>query len=388
MYGMHNKLKSVIIFQGASNLHENWWVENQLPRNLSYYTKVVCFEYPQFSKLFKLILQKIPLIENKKKNLIIFHSFGLFPFGRIFIPINYINHIFNFFLFLFLIVIKTDYTNVITFTPELSFVLLFISNVPIIYYVSDDYTTLPSWKNFIQKTQFLILEKILLKEVQKVMVTSNALYQKYSKFHKQVFNFPIPADIRPYLQLNRDKSITPHDFKNIPHPVAGFIGSFYEWKIDTGLVEKILKEYKGVSFVFIGILEIKNTSLLQRLTNASNFYHIESKAIYELPLYVTNFDICLIPYKTDRYGQSAYPVKIMEYLALGKPVISTALPSVKRLGDRGLMYWSKNDRGFLKNIQSALNEKHDPNLIKRRILEAKQNDWNIRIKEFIKHIEE
>lgn len=98
--------------------------------------------------------------------------------------------------------------------------------------------------------------------------------------------------------------------------------------------------------------------------------------------------MCIIPYVTNDYGQYAYPVKVMEYLSLGKPVVTTAVPSIKYLADKGLIYWSKNDNDFIRNLKSALKEKNQQNLIRKRIVEAKKNDWNIRIKEFVKLVEQ
>jgi len=72
---------------------------------------------------------------------------------------------------------------------------------------------------------------------------------------------------------------------------------------------------------------------------------------------------------------------------MGKPVVTTALPALKYLRDKNLIYWARNDKEFIKFIQDALLEKKDPKVIKARIEEAKKNSWEKRIKEFISIIE-
>ncbi len=272
--------------------------------------------------------------------------------------------------------------NVITFTPEAIFLTNNYNVKAFYYYISDDYTSLPWWNNFLKKRQFKNLEKKLLNVTKKVLVTSNTLFNKYRNKNKNVSLFQIPANTKVYLRFNINESKTPKELRNIPHPITGFIGSWYDWKIDIDLVKKLLFKYKNNSFVFIGVIQTKYDDII----TLPNFYRIKCKSIKQLPSYVSLFDVCLIPYRKSKYGQSAYPVKVMEYLALGKPVVTTALPSIKHLADKGLIYWAKNDEEFIKYIEIALHEKKDPELIKRRIEEAKKNDWNLRIKDFVSYL--
>lgn len=373
-----------LIFLGTRFKSQTSGIERYLAQYLSKYGQVICFEYPHFSQVLRFLKNKEPFLEENSSSLKIIHSFGILPFGRTFRFINWVNHRINYnFIKPFS---KEKNIKVITFTPELMYLLDKIGDLDIFYYVSDDYKTLPQWKNYCQKRQFDLLEKDLMKIAKGVFVTSVSLYRRYKPLYDNVCLFPIPSNAKLYANFDSKKNKKPSDLKNIPHPIAGFIGSYYDWKIDTEFLIRIIQKSPKVSFVFLGTIKINDLVLYNKLLNLSNVYYLGCKSVQELPPYVANFDTCLIPYRTNQYGQSAYPVKIMEYLAMGKPVVSTALPSVKHLADRGLIYWLENENQFVNFLDRALNEKRNSRLIKMRQFEAIKNDWSVRIKQFLKLI--
>jgi len=93
----------------------------------------------------------------------------------------------------------------------------------------------------------------------------------------------------------------------------------------------------------------------------------------------------MIPYKMNIWGHAAYPVKVNQYLAAGKPVVTTALESLRYLHDRNLIYWSKDTKQFVQNITRAVSDgMKNKKLVKARIKEGLSNDWSVRIKDFTK----
>lgn len=85
------------------------------------------------------------------------------------------------------------------------------------------------------------------------------------------------------------------------------------------------------------------------------------------------------------WGHAAYPVKVNQYLAAGKPIVTTALESLRYLHDKKLIYWSKNAREFIQNITQAVSDDMiNTKLVKARIKEGLSNDWSVRIKDFTK----
>lgn len=378
------------IFLGSNFKGKILRIEQYLPFYLSINNEVICFEYPQFLKLSSILLGKIPLMEKVSPNLLVFHSFGLLPFGRTFSLINYLNHLVNCFLFKLIMGNKIKKpTIIISFTPEIIYILSQLDlKRKIYYYVLDEYTSLPCWKNPLQKNQLLALEKKMLKVANKVIAISSVLYEKYKKSHPHVVYFPTPAELSIYLDYlsKKDKTI-PYDLINVPRPAVGFMGALFDWRINMELVLKTLRVYSNISFVFIGELEIKDKKKREAIFGQKNFYYLGLKKFKELPQYLSLFDVCIIPYEVNSYGKAAYPVKVNEYLAMGKPVVTTALPALKYLKDKNLIYWARDGNEFIKLIKIALAEKKNPEVIKKRIEEAKKNSWEERIKEFISIIE-
>lgn len=380
-----------LIFLGTNYNSPILQIEQYLPLYLSRHASVVCFEYPQFNHLIKIITGEIPLIEKKGRNLIIFHSFGLLPFGRTIIFINFVNHLISFIILRLLFIKNTSRFNIITFTPEVAFLKTILKNRHIFYYILDNYLSLPWWNNSFSRIQLNILEYLLFKYIRKIFVVTDTLKDKYSKRNLEVNCFPTPANIQLFItnfQRYKNSSLNLKRLTSIKKPIVGFIGTIAEWKMDLKLLELIANKFTSASFVLLGLMSIKDKSIRKTLLSKLNIFYVGHKPLEDIPTYISDFNVCIIPYLTNDYGQYAYPVKIMEYLSLGKPVVTTALPSIKYLDEQGLIYWSKSSNDFIKNLKLALEEKNSQKLIRKRVSEAKKNDWSVRIKEFIRILEE
>lgn len=354
-----------------------------LVTSISKYKQVICFEYPQFSNLIDIITLRKKLIYHVSNNLIVYHSVGVFPYGRSISIINFINHYLNYLILSFFI--KLNFTNlkIITITPEVYYLSRFeeIRHSDITYFVEEDYTSLPFWGNRSQKKQFKELEKKFLPHCKRVITNSQPIFNKYTRLHKKVLLFLQPSNISEYLKDKSDIDIEPFDLRSIPRPIAGFIGSFYDWKIDMDLYYKLLNKYPKISFVVIGLTNI-STELRKKLENKKNFYYLGYRSRRKLPLYLKQFNICLIPYSVQK-AYYAFPTKIFEYLVFGKPVVTTALQSIKFLKQKQLIYWSENNQQFIYNVKKALNEKKDNKLITQRRIESLKNCWGNKIFEFM-----
>ena len=150
---------------------------------------------------------------------------------------------------------------------------------------------------------------------------------------------------------------------------------------------KALKSYPEFSFVVIGKLSIKSNELYAKLKKSLNFNYLGFKKSSYLAAYLENFALCLIPYSTQSYGQSAFPVKINEYLFLGKPVVTTNLPALEDLNKENLIYLSKDDNQFLNNIKKAVHEGKNEEFTKKRVEYAMKNSWQEKLPVLIKIIE-
>lgn len=111
----------------------------------------------------------------------------------------------------------------------------------------------------------------------------------------------------------------PEDIMNIPSPIVGYAGKMQEL-FDVDLVEKALSEMSNINFVFIG--QKLKPRWTEKIWQYSNAYYLGDKYYELLPQYLSKFDICIIPIQvTSQHGGE--PIKLYEYLAMGKPIVTT-----------------------------------------------------------------
>jgi glycosyltransferase involved in cell wall biosynthesis len=121
----------------------------------------------------------------------------------------------------------------------------------------------------------------------------------------------------------------PDELAAIPRPIAGFVGALFGF-IDYELLYRTALEMPEVSFVFVGRTHNEGRRGVERLRTLTNTYFLGAKPQAKVPAYVSGFDVCLAPFKTDGVARAVSPLKIYEYLACGKPVVSTPLEGLSR----------------------------------------------------------
>lgn len=362
----------------------NWPIQSGkhfLAQTISLNHNVYCFDRPNLRNLLTLILNPFFFTEKKTEKLRVIHSFSFIPS---FINILILNKLFYYLNFLIFNLVSGQQEKanpiIISFTPEIYFIKNKIKKSKIFYYVLDDYLSYPLWTGKRARNNFLFLEKRLLKSCNGVILASKTLYDKYIKMHKNAFYFPNPSEIKDFIKPLPPVKI-PADIKNFKLPIVGFIGGIEIYRIDFNLIKEIARIFPHYSFVIIGPINWVNKKIRLSLPQADNIHFLGYKPRNILRRYIFFFTTTIIPYKINAYGKACYPLKIYEYLALGKPVVTSALPSIKHLTDLNLIYWSKNNLEFIRNLKRSVMENKNKNLIQARINFAKKNVWSKRINE-------
>ncbi len=244
--------------------------------------------------------------------------------------------------------------------------------MPIIYDMMDYHL------GFKENSKKIIKNEIdLIKNSHLVITTSDYLFNIAKKYRqKNLIKIPNAGDFLFFNQvLNQDTKI-PDDIKNINKPIIGYYGAIDYW-FNNQLLEKILKKYKNYSVVLIG--RVVNKNVFQLKKQYKNLFLLGEKPYQLLPNYLKYFDVCLIPFKINNLIKATDPVKIYEYFAQGKPVITTPILELKKY--KNLLYYSQSDKEFLDNIDRALKE-DKKNINQLRIKSSKENTWFKRIKIF------
>jgi glycosyltransferase involved in cell wall biosynthesis len=165
----------------------------------------------------------------------------------------------------------------------------------------------------------------------------------------------------------------PHDIAVIKPPIVGFIGSIADW-LDFDLLRSLASKNSDLSFLFIGPIQSRSTALaaFKALKALNNVFFLDEKRHDELPEYINNFNVGLIPFKVNALTQSVNPIKLFEYLAAGVPVVSSPLEEVLEFSD--IVYVAEN-HDFSEKIRIAMNSDTNESRETRKAA-AQQYTWD------------
>ncbi len=194
----------------------------------------------------------------------------------------------------------------------------------------------------------------------------------------QVEYLPNAADIPLFETAFKTKLEIPEDIKSIPQPIIGYTGNICH-RMDYDIIQQIAKDHPAKSIVMVGPRNHYGHTDID-LDAISNLYFTGAKKINQLPAYLQRFDVLILPFLCNELTKSIYPLKINEYLASGKPVISTAF-SDDILAFKDVVYISKTRNEFSDNISLALKE-NNPEKSEARYKVASANSWDARVAQF------
>jgi glycosyltransferase involved in cell wall biosynthesis len=106
--------------------------------------------------------------------------------------------------------------------------------------------------------------------------------------------------------------------------------------------------------VLVGPVESNAEAALARLTQLPNVFHLGRKPQATMPAYISGFDVCLNPFKRSRVADSVNPLKVYEYLAAGKPVVSTPMEALRREDAGTVVSFAEGAPAFCDQIDRCL----------------------------------
>ncbi len=357
----------------------NWdfpWSRNQqMMTRFPNHWKII---YVQPSFIGLLIEQPLRALPRRVRKNITAVSFPIIPFFDRFASIRRINN--------FLIVFWTRFfvalynfkdPNIIIYEPRFSCVIGKIGDCLVCYKVLDnrmEFLGVPRWIN--DNIDFLTSKADI------IVTSSQSLFDKFKRNREHdIFLVGNGAEVEHFKKAIGNIEI-PDDLNSIEKPILGYIGTIGEW-FDFKLIDEILHIYPNISIVLLGHIFLKQKIEIDRLKKAhSNFFVLGKKPYNLLPNYVKGFDACIIPFKINELTLSVNPNKLYEYLAGGKPVISVALPELKKY--KGIVYLAENHDEFIVHVNTALTSKHD---LKKFLKIAEENTWDDKAKIVVNLIE-
>lgn len=197
---------------------------------------------------------------------------------------------------------------------------------------------------------------------------NNSLYEEEKEECKRAVYLDHGVDFDLFAK-SKDDEKPPADMSNIPRPVVGFFGGMDNHTLDLPFLEKVVELLPQMSFVFVG-----NASAdVSKLQNQPNVNMLGQKPYHQIPLYGKHFDVCIMPWRQNRWIEACNPVKLKEYLALGKPIVSTPFPELQKYEE--VVYQAKTPEEFAGKIRQAL-EEDSPERVSARRDKIKSATWD------------
>jgi glycosyltransferase involved in cell wall biosynthesis len=222
------------------------------------------------------------------------------------------------------------------------------------------------------QTQLRQHETQLIHEADSLITSSAVLQQRLLKGRPNILMHNA-ADYQLF-----SSSVSAGHLRHLPRPIAGFFGAFADW-LDVELIRTAARQLPDWSFVYIGAPSFSRPEAEARwleCTGGANITVLPQMDPCTLAPFLAEFDVCTMPFLDVPVTQTMNPVKIYEYLAAGKPVVSRDLPEVRHASDLISLYSTPEE--FVSQLRSAV-ASDNPDRVRQRQNFAQLHDWSARV---------
>jgi glycosyltransferase involved in cell wall biosynthesis len=216
-----------------------------------------------------------------------------------------------------------------------------------------------------------------------VFATSRTMYERQLRVNPATHLVPNAGD---YVHFARaaDLSIAAPEVGGLPSPVIGFAGNFLASKVDFTLLAEVAEARREWTLLLIGPARPETVHVLEDLARQPNVHWLGPKPYAELPRYVAAFDVGVIPYVSNAYTRSCFPLKLYEYLAAGKPVVASGLPELAGMEPDVTLTDGRD--AFVGAVEDALARGGEAER-KRRMQLAARNTWETRTETLLRLVQ-
>lgn len=261
----------------------------------------------------------------------------------------------------------TRHSDLLEYIPFDKLVYEYIDDFSLFYYYTAD----------MKETHNKLIQKADL-----TVCTAQALYQDALHLSEKVLLSPNAGDYW-FFHNNRNCAVEPSLYAKIHNYqcVLGYYGCLAEW-FDYDLVISIAKQEKEWCFVLVGYCF---DGTISRLNEAAldNIIVYPAQPYKSLPAFVSAFDIQIIPFVINEITNATSPVKLFEYMATGKPILTSRMPECLQYKSVAT-YQSTND--FVEKVNLLMAKRNDPSFYAIMDAEAKANTWDSRVVDIIQKL--
>jgi len=203
-----------------------------------------------------------------------------------------------------------------------------------------------------------------------VFTTSTLLAEKYAARTGTGAMHVVPNGVRGGW-IER-APVIPEDLRELPRPWIGFMGAVFCY-LDFDLLVAAARDFRHGTLVMVGPIE--DQAGAARLAAEPNVALLGARDQERVPDYVGSFDVCLSPFKAGAVRRAVNPLKIYEYLAAGKPVVSTPLESITGEPIARWIRFAEGEEAFVGAIRNALASHSNPELAAARREAVRPYAW-------------
>ena len=210
-----------------------------------------------------------------------------------------------------------------TFLPNVADYVGHLGESLAVYYCVDEW----SMFSYLDRDETVRAERALLDKVDCVFAINNELAEAKRPLNPATHVAPHGVDHALFARALDSATVVPSDIAALPGPVIGFYGTLRDW-VDLELVAHVARARPSWSIALIG-QQLDDVGVIAGLANV----HLLGRKPHDtLPAYCKGMSVGIIPYRIDERMKFVNPIKLREYLSAGLPVVSTAVPEVRRYG--------------------------------------------------------
>lgn len=227
------------------------------------------------------------------------------------------------------------------------------------------------------------LEAELARKSDFVLANSTHFAERFRQYNPKTY--AIETGVNVELYKGTDNHPKPADMEGIPHPIIGYTGVLYTLRLDLPLMYEWAKSNPDKSFVLVGPEDDQFKA--HEIHNLPNVFFLGKKPVEELPAYMQHFDVCINPQAINDITIGNYPLKIDEYLCMGKPVVATRTHTMMDIFSKHTHLAEGLDE-YNQQLEIALSEVGMTVLSEARMAFGESHSWGHSVGKIYKAIEE
>ena len=243
-----------------------------------------------------------------------------------------------------------------------------------VYYCIDDYASLPD----VDVAAIRRMDDELTRKADLVFVASDTLLEGKLALNPHTHVSPHGVDFDHFVKAQSPELDIPTDARPsgaaAGGPVIGFFGLIERW-IDLDLVAYLADQRPGWTFLMIGRVAIPDEEVPKR----PNIVYLGRRPYESLPAYGKTFTAAIIPYRLTQQVLHANPIKLREYLAMGRPIVSVSTPEIDKFSD--LVAVARTREEFLARLDHAVTVGLSPAEVAEHTRRASTMTWNARLEQ-------